>query len=119
MSFGNEPLIDRQVHSYLSDILGPSDYRDLLRQAIAQLSETATCLRQPQGQSELGAIAHRIKGSLGSLGLLRLALIAAQIEGRCRRGGSDACDGLLFYDIVADSRLALEHLLNSSTPLPS
>jgi len=119
MFLGNEPLIDRHVHSYLSDLLGPSDYRDLLRHAVAQLSETAARLRKPLAQAELGALAHRIKGSLGSLGLVRLTLVAAQIEGRCRQGIPDARDGLLFHGIVADSRLALERLLNPAAPLSS
>lgn len=119
MSLGNEPLIDRHVHSYLSDLLGPSDYRDLLQHAVAQLSETAACLRKPVQGAELGALAHRIKGSLGSLGLVRLTLITAQIEGRCQQGILDARDGLLFRDIVADSQLALEYLLNPAPPLSS
>ena len=117
MSLSNEPLIDRHVHSYLSDLLGPSEYRDLLRHAVLQLSETAACLLKPLAQAELGALAHRIKGSLGSLGLVRLALVAAQIEGRCQHGIANARDGLLFHGIVADSRLALECLLNPAAPL--
>ncbi|MHB8353436.1 MAG: Hpt domain-containing protein [Burkholderiales bacterium] len=119
MSLGNEPLIDRHVHSYLSDLLGPSDYRDLLRHAVVQLSETAACLCNPLGEAELGTLAHRIKGSLGSLGLVRLTLVAAQIEDRCRHRVLDAQDGLLFHGIVADSRVALENLLKPLPPLPA
>ena len=119
MFLGNEPLIDRHVHSYLSDLLGPSDYRDLLRHAVAQLSETAAHLRKPLAEAELGALAHRIKGSLGSLGLARLTMVAAQIEERCRQGIPDTQDSLLFHGIVTDSRLALEHLLNPVAPLSS
>jgi HPt (histidine-containing phosphotransfer) domain-containing protein len=117
MSFGNEPLIDRHVHSYLSDLLDPSDYRDLLRGAVAQLIDAAACLHRPLGEAELGALAHRIKGSLGSMGLARLALVAAQVEGHCRQGLGDAQDGLWLRGTIAETRRALESLLKPSIPL--
>ncbi len=113
MSFSNVPLIDQEVHSYLSDLLEPSDYRDLLAQAAAQLLEIAARLRESLGQEELGRLAHRSKGSLGSLGLARLAFVAAQIESRCDRGSAALEDASLFHGIVADSMKALERLLRS------
>jgi HPt (histidine-containing phosphotransfer) domain-containing protein len=115
MSIDNEPLIDRHVHTYLSDILGPSDYLDLLRGAVAQLIDAAAYLHRPFGEVELGALAHSIKGSLGSMGLMRLAQVAAQIEGRCKQGKYDVQDGPLFLCIITDTRRALENLLEPPT----
>lgn len=117
MSFGNEPLIDRQVHSYLSDLLGPSDYRDLLRGAVARLIDASEYLQRIPGETELGALAHGIKGSLGSMGLVRLALVATQIEGRCRQGKGDTQDSPLFREVIAQTQRALENLLEISIPL--
>ncbi len=111
MSFGNEPLIDRHVHHYLSELLGPSDYLDLLRSAVVQLIDATDCLHQPLGRAELAALAHRIKGSLGSMGLARLALIAAQVEGRCKQELDDAQNVLLLDSVILETRRVLESFL--------
>ena len=111
MSFGNEPLIDRHAHHYLSELLGPSDYLELLRSAVVQLIDAADSLHQPLGRAELGALAHRIKGSMGSMGLARLALVAAQVEGRCKQDTNDAQNVLMLGGVIAETRRVLESFL--------
>ncbi len=112
MSYSNVPLIDQQVLSYLSELLSPAEYRDLLSQAVTQLSETSSRLREPLRQKELRKLAHWIKGSLGTLGLARLASIAAQIEIHCCHETAGDLDVPMLRDIIADSYAALENLLS-------
>ena len=112
MSYSNVPLIDQQVLSHLSELLGFAEYRDLLGQTVIRLSDAASRLGEPLEQKDLRKLVHWIKGSLGTLGLARLASIAAQIEARCHQGTASDEDVPLLRDIIVDSHGALENLLN-------
>lgn len=89
----SDKLIDESVLEALQETLDSSALDALIQLHAEQLHRYVGALEEALGREELAQIAlvaHRIKGESGSLGSVRVAAIARQLEMRARDGGRDA-----------------------------
>jgi HPt (histidine-containing phosphotransfer) domain-containing protein len=107
----NIPLINSALLSDLSLVIGPSELLLILDQARRQLVDAIARMNELHHPHRIEAAAHRLKGSLGSVGFDRLVGIASRIECDSSRAGSWQEDLDSFRQTLTDSLSALEVLL--------
>lgn len=103
-------------------------YRRLLRSYVEHHRDTAALLRRHRADGnrpEAGRLVHTLKGSSGSLGLVRVQELAAELDSLLKQGGGgkaveSLCDALeAALQAIAEPILALPETVPDTLPSPA
>ena len=92
-SANQEPLLDSEVLDGLRDLFPPQqmhEYIGLFRASTAERLARMNAAAAAMNVAGLGAEAHAITGTAGTIGAMRLSAIARELETACKRGAEPA-----------------------------
>jgi signal transduction histidine kinase/FixJ family two-component response regulator len=109
------PLIDEAAVQGLRRFATGEKLRKLLDAGLHAADQTVEQMRKPEGHAQIKQLAHKLKGSAGTLGFARVAQLAARIESAADSPPGSADVDQLVEQLQA-TRLAVQGLGERLTP---